>query len=251
MKDLASITATVLAGGLGTRLRSVVTDRPKVLAEVKGRPFLSYLLDQLESVGIRDVVLCTGYMGDRIRETYGNRYGTLSLVYSQESSPLGTGGALRLALPLMRSDTVLIMNGDSLCTVDLKAFWDWHRARAAQATVVLAEVPDTGRFGRVQVDPHGRIFRFDEKDGSQGPGWINAGVYMVARPLLETIPATGLVSLERDMFPAWIPQRFYGYQSRGPFLDIGTPEAYELVAHVVPQGAPDKKKMVLADHERR
>ena len=109
------VTAAILAGGLGTRLRSVVKDRPKVLAEIRGVPFLTYLLDQLAAAGVRDVVLCTGYMGEQVRSAFGDSYGGMCLSYSQESSPLGTAGALRLALPLFKSSSVLVMNGDSFC----------------------------------------------------------------------------------------------------------------------------------------
>ncbi len=94
-----NLTATILAGGLGTRLRSVVADRPKVLAEIHERPFLAYLLDQLAAAGVRNVVICTGYLGERVRAIFGNSYGEMQLHYSQESSPMGTAGALRLALP--------------------------------------------------------------------------------------------------------------------------------------------------------
>lgn len=237
MQGIAGVTAAILAGGLGTRLRPVVADRPKVLAEIRGRPFLSYLLDRLDGAGIRVVVLCIGYLGDQVRARFGDSYRSLRLIYSQELSPLGTAGALRLALPLFNSDVVLIMNGDSVCTVDLRAVWAWHCVRNAEATMVLTHMSDSQGFGRVHLAADGRVLSFEEKGERGGAGWINAGIYLVARRLLETIPATGLVSLERDMFPAWTGQRFYGYQSGGPFLDIGTPEAYELAAHGVPQDA--------------
>jgi len=266
VQDLASVTAAILAGGLGTRLRSVVADRPKVLAEIRGRPFLAYLLDQLAAAGLRTVVLCTGYMGEQVRAMFGDFYGDLRLAYSQESSPLGTAGALRLALPLFKAETVLVMNGDSFCQVNLRAFWAWHCARGADATLLLTRVPDTKRYGRVHVDADGLVLRFDEKDNKpvlersegSGPGWINAGIYLLNRRLLLTIPsgsknalrglpnprfwpgsddpgraksdlpipASGAVSLEREVFPAWISRGLYGYRSEGRFLDIGTPEAY-------------------------
>lgn len=223
---LASVTATILAGGLGTRLRSVVPDRPKVLADIGGKPFLVYLLDQLTRSGISRVVLCTGYMGDQVRAMFEDTYGSLCLNYSQERSPLGTGGALRLALPLITSDTVLVMNGDSVCAADLNAFWTWHCTRGAAATILLTEVADTTRYGRVLVDADGRVLSFAEKDGGSGPGWINAGVYLCRRNLLETIPPDHEISLEREMFPNWIGASLFGFRSQGRFLDIGVPESY-------------------------
>ncbi len=104
MKNLSNITAAILAGGLGTRLHSAIPDRPKVLAEVGGRPFIVYLLDQIAAAGIEEVVLCTCYLGHQVKEVLGTTHGPLSLIYSKESSPLGTGGALRLALPIFLTD---------------------------------------------------------------------------------------------------------------------------------------------------
>jgi len=226
VQELAAVTAAVLAGGLGTRLRSMVTDRPKVLAEIRGQPFLAYLLDQVAAAGVRYVVLCTGYLGEQVRAAFGDSYDSLRLVYSQEPSPLGTAGALRLALPLFKSETVLVMNGDSFCQANLRAFWAWHCARGADATLLLTRMPDTERYGRVHVDANGLVLGFDEKGGNSGPGWVNAGIYLLNHHLLLTIPANRAVSLEREMFPAWIGRGLYGYRSEGRFLDIGTPEAY-------------------------
>src|SRR5947208_1434645 len=109
--DLSGVVAAILAGGFGTRLRSVVADRPKPLATISGRPFLAYQLDQLAAVGLRRVVLCTGYRGDQVEATFGRHYAGMRLEYSLEAAPLGTAGALRLALPLLDSDHVLVMNG--------------------------------------------------------------------------------------------------------------------------------------------
>lgn len=226
MRDLQGVTAAILAGGLGTRLRSVVADRPKVLAEVIGRPFLAYLLDQLTVAGIRCVVVCTGHLGAQVQEMFGDAYGDLRVVYSHEPVPLGTAGALRLALPLLRSDPVLIMNGDSHCQIDLSALWTWHQERAAEASVLLARVPNTRRYGRVLVDANGRVCSFTEKGADGGPGWINAGVYVLSHCLLQTIPGDRAISLEYEVFPAWIGRGLYGYRGEGPLLDIGTPEAY-------------------------
>lgn len=216
----------VLAGGLGTRLRPVVENQPKVLAEVGGHPFLRYLLNQLAEWQIQEVVLCTGHLGEQIEARFGQNHDGLRLIYSRESAPLGTAGALRLALPLIRSDTALVLNGDSYCVADFAALWRWHCSRQAIATLLLINNPDTRRFGSVQLTPDGRILRFEEKRESSEPGLINAGVYLIARDLLRSIPTARLVSLEREMFPAWIGGNFYGYLATGPFLDIGTPESY-------------------------
>jgi NDP-sugar pyrophosphorylase family protein len=220
------LTAAILVGGLGTRLRSVVADRPKVLAQVGGRPFLAYLLDQLAVSGIKNVVFCTGYLSEQVQAEFGASYRGLHLSYSQEPAPRGTAGALRLALPRFQSDSVLTMNGDSFCEVDLSAFWSWHRMRGAEATLFLTKMPDTRRYGRVAVSAEGRLLKFDEKDAHDGPGWINTGIYLLSLPLLQSIPMGQAVSLEREMVPAWLGRGIYGYQSEARFLDIGTPESY-------------------------
>jgi NDP-sugar pyrophosphorylase family protein len=226
MKELEHVTAAILAGGLGTRLRSVVADRPKVLAEVKGRPFVEYLLDQLCVAGVKRVVLCTGYMGDQVEQLLGARYRSLELLYSREPSPLGTGGALRLALPMLTTESILVMNGDSYCDAQLDAFAIWHTARSAIATILLAEMEDTRRYGRVQTDDEGRLTRFEEKATAIGSGWVNAGTYLLHRDLIETIPSNRVVSIERQVFPVWIGRGLHGYRSEGRLMDIGIPDAY-------------------------
>ena len=119
--SLADVSAVILASGLGTRLRSVVADRPKVLAPIGGRPLLAYLFDQLIAAGIREAVLATGYRGEQIEAALGTAYGPLRLRYSPEPSPLGTGGALRLAWSLLAAPSALVMNDDSYCQADLAA----------------------------------------------------------------------------------------------------------------------------------
>ena len=226
-EGVQAITTAILAGGLGTRLRSVVGDRPKVLASVGGRPFLAYLLEQLLSHGITHAVLCTGYLGEQVPSVFGEAYRGIRLSYSREATPLGTGGALRLALPFFESESVLVMNWDSYCAADLRAFWAWHSARRAQASLLLRHMPETARYGRVRVDEAGRVLGFDEKSVVSGPGWINAGIYLLSRRLLRTIRPGQVVSLEREMFPAWAGQGLLcGYQSEGDVLDIGTPESF-------------------------
>jgi NDP-sugar pyrophosphorylase family protein len=161
-----------------------------------------------------------------VQATLGNSYGALRLLYSREVSPLGTGGALHLALPLLESETVLVMNGDSYCEANLADFWAWHTAQKADGSILLTEVDDTVRYGRVSMGLGGRIARFEEKGGSDGPGWISAGVYLLSRRFLLSIPPGRPVSLEREMFPVWVHQGLYGYRTGARFMDIGIPEAY-------------------------
>lgn len=227
---LSEATAVILVGGLGSRLRSVVDDRPKVLAEVNERPFLAYILDQIASVGINHVVLCTGYKGEQVQAAFGETYAGMKLSYSQERFPLGTAGALGLALPLLKSDPVFVLNGDSICTADLNKYWAWHHARESLASLVLATVPDVQRFGSVQLDKNDMITRFSEKN-EIGNGLINAGIYLVSLSLIKAISDDVPISLEHDIFPSLIPGKLRGYQSKAQFLDIGTPDAYNQAAN--------------------
>lgn len=227
MSELAYMTAAILAGGLGTRLSSAVPGKPKVLAEVGGRPFIEYLLDQLRRAGARSVVLCTGYLGDQVEASLGENYQGITLSYSRETKPLGTGGALRLALPMLDSNTVLVLNGDSYFAARLDSCARWHIERQSQATILLAEEEDTRRFGRVDFDGNGQILQFREKTETRGKGWVNAGIYFLQRDLIETIPAHRAVSLEREVFPHWIRRGLNCFCSPGRLWDIGVPEAYK------------------------
>ena len=231
---LQTLTAAILGGGQGTRLRAVVSDRQKVVASVAGRPFLMRLLDQLVEAGLRRVVICTGYKADQVAGIAGREYRGMSLQYSPEQSPLGTAGALRHALPLFESDPVLALNGDSFCQTDLAAFWRTHQERQAASSVVIREVPDTRQSGRVSFDAAGAVTSFVEKGASAGPGWINAGIYLLGRALLESIPTVRPVSLERETFPAWIGRGLTVFPTAGKFLDIGTPESYAAAQEMFP-----------------
>lgn len=217
----------ILAGGLGTRLAPILTTTPKVLAPVNGRPFLTILLDVLAGAGIRSAVLLTGHQADQVRWTLGDHYAGMALAYSVEATPLGTGGALRRALPLFSSDTVLVLNGDSYFEVDLHALVQAHHRNRADITLTLARVDDAGRFGQVKTAADGRVIQFVEKDEASSAEWINAGVYVLQRSLLRQIPPGQPISLERELLPHWTgSRRVFGFAGAGRFLDIGTPSSY-------------------------
>lgn len=220
------LSAAILAGGLGTRLRSVTGDRPKVLAPVGGRPFLARLLDQLADAELSHATLLTGYAANSVEAAFGHSFRGMRLSCSREAEPLGTGGALRLALPLLDQPSILLLNGDSYCDVDIPALVSKHRGANSAVTLSLAEVTDGSRYGRVLRDEHDLVTRFVEKGGSAEPGWINAGVYVFDRSVIEAIPAGHAVSLERDVLPLQVKLgRVFGFPA-GRFIDIGTPESF-------------------------
>jgi histidinol-phosphate phosphatase family protein len=221
------LSAVVLAGGFGTRLRSVVADRPKVLAPVAGRPFLTYLLDQIADAGIQRVVLSTGHLAEQFNSVIGDRYRDIAITYAHEEQPLGTGGAIRFACGFTDADQLLVMNGDSFCDADLSAYIAWHVYGQHDVSLMLAKVNDTSRYGTVEIDANCRITAFIEKRPEQTTGYINAGVYLLRRPMLEQFPI-GPSSIERDVFPAWLREReIMGWVTDGEFIDIGIPSDYE------------------------
>lgn len=232
--------ALILAGGLGTRLATVVSDRAKPVAPVGGRPFVSLLLAHIERCAtVRRAILCVGHKADTVEAALGDRFGRLALAYSREAQPLGTGGALRLALERFECRApVLAFNGDSLCTLELDRLLAFHREQRADATLGLARVLDASRFGCVRLLGD-RVDGFVEK-GRPGPGWINAGNYVLGRRALDALLAAAPVcSLERDVLPALVGQiRVAGLRSRARFLDIGVPEDYARAQRYFgPQGA--------------
>lgn len=226
----SDVTAVILAGGVGSRLKSVVSDRPKGLAEVNGRPFLAFLLDQLRNAGAAKVVFSTGYLAPQIEEAFGDEFRGMRIGYSRETTALGTGGGLRLAADSLASPILLVLNGDSSCEVDLTAFLTDALHHGRSPALVLSRQADTSRFGRVEFAPDGRIISFREKGESAGEGWINAGIYALPRDLVMAIPAGRPVSLEREVFPDWIGQGLRAFPAEGRFLDIGTPESYAAAA---------------------
>jgi NDP-sugar pyrophosphorylase family protein len=222
-----AIRAFVLCGGAGTRLRPVLADRPKSMALISGTPFLQLLLDRLRSQGVDDVILGTGYMAEKI-ETYfgsGNEL-AMRIRYSREHEPLGTGGALKLAEPLI-SDPVLVLNGDSYVEWSLVPMLELFRAKDADMVVVLHAVGDVARYGSVALDHDGRVIQFLEKGIGAGPGLVNAGVYLLQKQIVRELPAVRAISLEKEVFPSLLDRAVYGLVCTGLFIDIGIPDDFK------------------------
>lgn len=225
--SLAGIDVAVLAGGLGTRIRSVLGDTPKVLAPVEGRPYLAWLLDWLAGFGARRVVLCLGHLSDRVTAWIDeNTPPGMDIAVSIEPEPMGTAGAIRLARPLFRSDPVLVMNGDTFVGADLTHFLRGHRVLGTDMSLLCVEVDDAGRYGRVEIDKAGRIERFAEKEpGPARAGIINAGIYALSRAAQDALATSIARSIERDIFMATPSGRLGAVVTKGQFIDIGTPES--------------------------
>ncbi len=229
--------AIVLVGGSGTRLRPVVSDVPKPLAPIEGRPFLDILLAQLDRFEtIRKVVLAVGYKAEKIIEHYrGCKIYRFGVAFSTEEYPLGTGGAIKKALSLTSSAQVLILNGDSYVEFDLTELNEAHLAHNAIATLTVAKVNNISRYGSVQFDmPTMRIVRFEEKGRTQGEGWINAGCYLADRRVFDAFEIGKPISLEQEILPSLVPEEtIFAHMSTGMFIDIGTPESYEMAVKIL------------------
>lgn len=230
------MTALILVGGYGTRLRSVVSDRPKSMALIAGRPFLEYLVGMLRHHGVMDIVMATGYLGHLVREHFsdGSTF-KVRVRYSRETEPLGTGGAIKLAAPLLTGEDFIVANGDSLLEVDIRRLIARHHEKSALATLALTSVGSAARYGTVELAPDGAVTAFREKTGKPEPGIINGGVYVFNRKLLDLIPAGRKVSLETEVLPGLVGKGVYGMVGRGFFIDIGLPMDYNRV-HSDPAG---------------
>ncbi|MCB1775981.1 MAG: nucleotidyltransferase family protein [Candidatus Competibacteraceae bacterium] len=229
-------TAVVLAGGQGQRLRPAVADRPKPLADIAGRPFLTHLLDFWIEQGIRRFVLAVGYRWEMIVGQLGDDYRGARIDYAIESTPLGTGGGLLRALQQLERDDypVFVMNGDTLFAVDASAMLAAHRKRQADLTLACRRQPAGARFGALVLDATDRIFQFNTGSAVED-GWINGGVYLLEHPLVD-IPQQP-VSLEQELIPGWLAmgRAVWAFRSEAFFIDIGVPDDYQQARRLLPQ----------------
>jgi len=230
--------AVILAGGLGTRLRGVLGDIPKVMAPVAGRPFLDWLLEALAAAGITRVLLCLGHLAHKVVAHLQDQPPPLAVSWVIEPSPLGTAGALRLARPQLTGRRVLVMNGDTWIGFDMPGFLAAFETAGTMGALVFAEVADAGRYGSLDIDADGRIRAFLEKDVERhGGGAINGGVYLFSAALLDRVAAADAVSLERDILQYLPPGSLLGFRASGDFIDIGTPESLAVAPSVMGAGA--------------
>lgn len=218
--------AVILAGGLGIRLRSVVSDRPKPMADVGGKPFLEYLVQRLLAQKFSRIVFCVGYMKDWITEYFVRNYPSISN-FSLEDNPLGTAGALRNAGNLLPRRFV-VLNGDTFAPIDYGRLLSFHEEKGAQLTLTLSFAMEGSRFGEVELKD-GLVKRFEEKRNlGSSIKYVNAGIYAVSHNILDEIPEDIQYSIEQDLLPRLIRSnvRIAGYVTDTRFVDIGEPQSY-------------------------
>jgi D-glycero-alpha-D-manno-heptose 1-phosphate guanylyltransferase len=217
----------VLAGGLGTRLRSVVADKPKCMAPVGDVPFIDYLLRYLLKEGMTHVVLSLGHLSEQVIEYIESNEWTMKVDFVIEEEPLGTGGAIMNALEELEEDEFFIMNGDTLFNVDLFDYSNWHQEKGSKLSLALKPMKQFDRYGSVQLDENNKITAFLEKQYCD-EGLINGGIYVANREYLESLGLPKKFSFEKDVLETQVKAgNVYGFESDSYFIDIGVPADYE------------------------
>lgn len=257
--DLREMDIVILCGGLGKRLRSIIPEQPKVLAKIGDRTFLDILVNNISLYGTKNIILCVGYLKHHIKrhfdyycsdccDSHNRRYSGYNIIFSEEESPLGTGGAIKNAKPLIKSNPFMVMNGDSICNIDFNEFLDFHVRNEAILSMVLAKSTTTDDYGHVILDKEQKIISFNEKMSNKNiyitntglnkkdlaiESLINAGIYLMQKEIFSYMPKQDNFSLENDLFPKMVndedtKSRCYGFVTGGKLLDIGTPERYKI-----------------------
>ena len=219
--------AIILAGGLGTRLRSAVPDLPKCMASVAGKPFLSYVIDYLRMQGVQRFIFSLGYKHEAIEEYLQQQYPTLDYESVIESEPLGTGGAIKAAMQKALTKNVVVANGDTLFKINLSELIEMHQHNNSECTLALKKMNDFDRYGVVEINEKGTVLSFKEKQYYES-GLINGGVYLVNKEAFLKRSLPQKFSFEKDYLEKFVGEKsFYGSTQEEYFIDIGIPADFE------------------------
>jgi len=222
--------AIILAGGLGTRLRSVVQDLPKPMAAINGKPFLHYLFLYLTRQHIQEAILCVGYKSNAIESYFGDKYLDVKITYSREEEPLGTGGAIQQAFKQVKSKA-FVLNGDTFFDIELSALMHFAEEKNADLAIALKPMQGFDRYGAVRTEEDGKISAFDEKRWVE-KGWINGGIYFMDKSVFSDTQCLAKFSFEKEILEQSVAQKmFYGKAFEQYFIDIGIPEDYARSQH--------------------
>jgi D-glycero-alpha-D-manno-heptose 1-phosphate guanylyltransferase len=223
----------ILAGGMGTRLQSVVNDKPKCLADINGKPFLSYLAQHIKKYAFRKVVFSVGYKKEMIIDYVSNHPDEFpfDIAFAEENEPLGTGGAILNAIPFCETEDIFVMNGDTFFDVDLNAMHEFQRTKMADCTLALKPMHNADRYGLVKLNDDSMVTGFEEKQVGAS-GLINGGIYCLFKSSFINIPFEHKFSFEKDYLEKFISEReMAGFIQDHYFIDIGIPEDYERAQH--------------------
>ncbi|WP_122894009.1 D-glycero-D-manno-heptose 1-phosphate guanosyltransferase [Arcobacter peruensis] len=221
--------AIVLAGGLGTRLKSVVSNLPKPMAPIENKPFLEYILKYLEKNGITKIILSVGYKWETIKEYFGNNYNSIELIYSVESEPLGTGGAIKTAMKYINEKEFFIINGDTYFDVDLKLL---NLHQNSKLLLSLKYMENFDRYGCVESNSSFQVLAFKEKEYREN-GNINAGVYLASKEVFDNFDLPDKFSFEEFMENNLNELKIIVKIFDSYFIDIGIPEDYKKAQTVI------------------
>lgn len=237
----------ILAGGLGTRLRTVVSDVPKPMAKIDGTPFLEILMDNMLHYGATEFILCVSYMREKISSYFGDSYKGCPIRYSIEEEPLGTGGAIKQAFDLFGLDKAVVINGDSFIKMD---YADFYKKNSGQIlSIALKYMDNASRYGLVETQGD-YILRFNEKSTEAKSGLINAGIYLINKALWQYAPKENKFSFEKDVLEKYIGKiKASFYQTEDYFIDIGVPESYAQANRELKQVIGFKNKALFLDRD--
>ena len=223
-KELEKIDVVILCGGKGERLKPVSGYLPKVLMPFAGKPFIDILIESLLPFGFRRFILCVGYLREMVMVHFAAT--DHDVVFSEETEPLGTGGAVKNARRHIRTSPFMLINGDSLCPADLHSFYDFHLRKGGILSIVLSRPLSENAYGVVDADREDRIVAFREKEKVRRGSFINAGLYLAESRIFDLMPGKASFSLETELIPAILPHSCYGFITEAQLIDIGTPERY-------------------------
>ena len=227
IRDLSKIDTIILAGGLGNRLKPILKDRPKCMALINGVPFIDILINNCLEQGLRRFIICVGYLKEQVIEHLSNK-DDCEIIFSQEKELLDTGGALKKAQPLIKSDIYITFNGDSLIDINIDNYIKWFYRNDFNTSLVITKVNNSNRYGNVSIDSNGFITNFEEKNNHDNVGNINAGIYLIKKNNSYFSDFGNIFSLEKDVFPFLVKQGVLSaFFCEGNFIDIGTEKSFK------------------------
>ena len=225
--NLKKIDTIILAGGLGTRLKSIMGSLPKCLALINDKPFIDNLIDNCIENGLRRFIISVGYEKEKVIEHLKTKT-ECEIIFSEEDKPLGTGGAIKNAKKYIKSDHVLIMNGDSFISLDFNSFYNYHLNKKALITIVGASSQKNTDYGSLIFDKNFNVTEFLEKQKNTKSNYINAGVYFFDTKVFDLFPRENRFSIEKDFLTKFPKEDFFIFRSDKRLYDIGTPERYKI-----------------------
>lgn len=233
ISNLSQIDIVILCGGLGTRLRPLISDRPKVLAPFKNKTFLDLLLEDLITQGAKRFIFCVGYLNQMLQDHITHHYQHIENIFSVEDQPLGTGGAIKKAISHIQSKPFLILNGDSICRINYNDLLNFHIEKRANFTMALSNPKDRNDGGNVLINNKQKIIKYSEKISLEEKGFINAGIYLMENTIYSLMPIKDVFSLEFDLFPKLVNQKSFGFLTESDVIDIGTVERYQNAINIL------------------